>query len=136
MDTLPLDRSEFRALATGADSVPDGTDVGHVHLEVTSLPAARDFYVDGLGFRLRQELRGALFVAAGDYHHHVGLNTWNGRSDPAGGRGLDWFELVVPEAAVADTRRRLADREIPVTDTDDGFVARDGDEVGVRVVAD
>lgn len=134
MDTLPLDQEALGEVASGADGVPADTDVGHVHLEVTSLDDARSFYVDALGMGVRQEWNGALFVAAGDYHHHVGLNTWNGRSDPASGRGLAWVELTVPDDdALAVTRERLAGAGVAVTDTNDGFAVSDPDGIGVRV---
>jgi catechol 2,3-dioxygenase len=135
MDTLPLDREALGEAAAGADGVPAGTDVGHVHLEVTSLEDARPFYVDALGLGVRQEYNGALFVAAGDYHHHVGLNTWNGRSDPTSGRGLAWVELTVPDDdALAATRERLVGAGVAVTDTDDGIAVSDPDGIRVRVV--
>jgi catechol 2,3-dioxygenase len=145
IDTLPLDLDPLREAARGEASVPDGTDVGHVHLEVSDLAAAREFYVGALGMGLRQEVEGALFVAAGDYHHHVGLNVWNGRTDPAAGRGLAWFELLVPDAdALAATRERLADagyeednslegNNSDVTYEGDIFHDRDGIEVRLRV---
>lgn len=135
MDTLPLDLDGLRAAVSGADAAPDGTDVGHVHLEVTDIAAAREFYVDLLGLAVRQSMGdSALFVAAGGYHHHVGLNTWNGRSEPASSRGLDWFELVVPdEETLEAVRSRLVDREIPVESTPDGFSVTDPDGIGLRV---
>jgi catechol 2,3-dioxygenase len=116
MDTLPLDLGDLRGEAAGADRAPDGTTVGHVHLEVSSIQRSRSFYVDRLGFEVRQSMGdSALFVAAGGYHHHVGLNTWNDRSDPPSGRGLDWFELLVPDEETAET---LQDRlPSPGTDT-------------------
>jgi len=133
MDTLPLDLDPLREAATGDGSAPDGTDVGHVHLEVTDLSAARAFYVDALGLDVRQEWDGALFVAAGGYHHHVGLNTWNGRSTPAAGRGLDWFDLRVPGRAVAAVRERLADSGADVRGTAGGLAVAAPDGIGLRV---
>jgi catechol 2,3-dioxygenase len=111
MTTDPLDLDGVRAAADGNSSLPSGTDLGHVHLEVTSLAAFRRCYVDALGLSVRAEMPGATFVAAGGYHHHVGANTWNQRRDPAGGPGLAWFEMVVPGAeALADARQRLSER--------------------------
>lgn len=137
MDTLPLDREGLRAAAaesSGTDGVPAATDVGHVHLEVSSLPAAREFYVDTLGLRVRQEFRGALFVAAGTYHHHVGLNRWNERSAPASGRGLAWFELCVPDReTLANARERLHEAGVDISETDDGIAVSDSDGIGVRL---
>jgi catechol 2,3-dioxygenase len=132
MDTLPLDLDTLREAGDCAP-LPDGTDVGHVHLEVTDLSAARAFYVDALGLDVRQEWDGALFAAAGGYHHHVGLNTWNGRSAAAAGRGLDWFELRVPEPAVAAIRERLADSGPDVRGTGEGLAVADPDGVGLWV---
>jgi catechol 2,3-dioxygenase len=133
MDTLPLDFDPLREAATGDGRVPDGTDVGHIHLEVTDLSATRAFYVDALGLDVRQARDGALFVAAGGYHHHVGLNTWNGRSAPAAGRGLDWFELRVRKRAIPAVRKRLADSGADVCGTAEGLAFADPDGVGLRV---
>ncbi|WP_336037013.1 VOC family protein [Halobacterium yunchengense] len=134
--TEPLDVEGVVAAAAGGTDAPAGTDVGHVHLEVSSLPAARAFYVDALGFDVVLSARGALFVAAGGYHHHVGLNTWRGRTAPAGGRGLAWTEFVLPDAdALAAVRRRTEAAGYAVSPTDAGFVARDDDAIAVRLRA-
>jgi catechol 2,3-dioxygenase len=135
MDTLSLDLDALRAESSGGERLPDDTDVGHVHLEVTDLDAARDFYVETLGLGVRQEWNGALFVAAGDYHHHVGLNVWNERRRPRSGWGLDWFELVVPEEALAGARQRLERAGVDVSATDDGLAVPDPDAIGVRLRA-
>ncbi|MFB6143465.1 MAG: VOC family protein [Halorientalis sp.] len=131
MTTDPLDLGDLAAEGTGAASVPAGTDVGHVHLEVTDLAAAREFYVDTLGLGVRQAWGGqALFLAAGDYHHHVGLNTWNGRTDPASGRGLAWFELVVPDDALGILGDRWGDE---VTRQNGAVEMEDPDGIAIRV---
>jgi len=140
MDTLPLDLGSLADDAAGETSAPPGTDVGHVHLEVSDVPAARRFYVGTLGMNVRQEWGpDALFVAAGDYHHHVGLNAWNRRSEPRAGRGLDWFEHVLPDAnALAAARERFADAGVGIATveaggTDGGFEVRDPDGIPVRL---
>ncbi|MFB6137102.1 MAG: VOC family protein [Halobacteriaceae archaeon] len=120
MVTEPLDLEAVAAAADadgrGPDDVPDsgrappGTDLGHVHLEVTDLAATRAFYVDDLGFDVSATVPSGLFLAAGGYHHYVGANTWRGRTAPAtrGARGLAWVEVVLPDAgALADCRDRL-----------------------------
>jgi catechol 2,3-dioxygenase len=76
-----------------------GAKVGHVHLSVGDVAAAREFYVDRLGWDSTIELPGqALFVSAGKYHHHMAMNVWNSRG--AGRRqptlGLGQVEIVVP----------------------------------------
>ena len=137
MDTLPLPLDELAEAGDGAarDELPDGTDVGHVHLEVTDLAAASEFYVDGLGFSTTSRyVDGAQFVAAGGYHHHVGLNTWNRRTEPVGDhQGLDGFEVVLPDdrsrRAVVD---RLAEASHDVDESAGVPVVSDPDGIGVR----
>jgi catechol 2,3-dioxygenase len=137
MGTDPLALADVAAEATGEAHAPPGTDVGHVHLEVSSLEAFEGFYVDALGFEMRATVPRARFVAAGGYHHHVGANTWNDRTAPATGRGLAWFEVVVPDATALDSvRTRAAERGVSVTDTDAGFELADPDGVRVRLRAD
>jgi len=137
MDTLPLGLDDLRAAGSdGVDeTVPDGTTVGHVHLEISSLAAAERFYVDGLGLGVRTRYGDdATFVAAGTYYHHVGLNTWNGRTSPPSGRGLAWFELVVPTPSVLDeATTRLDDEGIDVTELDWGVTVSDPDGIELRV---
>jgi catechol 2,3-dioxygenase len=138
METLSLDTDAIADLGCGRRSAPEGTTVGHVHLEVSSLSAARAFYVDALGLGVRQEWSdAALFVAAGDYHHHVGLNTWNGRTRPVEGRGLAWFELLVPsDEAMEATRERLTAHGVEVAAEDDSLALADPDGIALRLRAD
>ena len=83
--------------------MPPGTRIGHVHLNVGDLAAAEAFYSGALGFDVTvRGYPGALFVSAGGYHHHLGLNTWAGEgapSSPSGVRGLRRFEIVLPGGA-------------------------------------
>ena len=136
MATDPLDLQAVAAASGGEDGVPDDTDLGHVHLEVSSLDAAREFYVDALGFAVRDTYPGALFVAAGGYHHHVGANVWNERTGPAGGRGLSWFEVVVPAAGFDAVRERLAAHGHSLTETDEGIAVTDPNGIEVRLRAE
>ncbi|WP_284008471.1 VOC family protein [Haloarcula pelagica] len=134
MATERLDRAGVEAASDATRSVPVGTDIGHVHLEVADLDATRSFYVDTLGMRVRATYTGALFLAAGSYHHHVGANVWHSRVGPGEGRGLAWYELVVPnEAAVTAVRRRLTDSDRAVETTPDGIETVDPAGVTVRV---
>jgi catechol 2,3-dioxygenase len=86
--------------------LPAATEMGHVHLKVSDLEAARAFYVDLLGFDIKSEMRdSALFVAAGSYHHHIGLNVWHSRgADPAppDAYGLAEFSVVLPDPAARE----------------------------------
>jgi len=133
MGTEPLDLDPVEAAGAGASDVPPGTDVGHVHLEVSSLAVFRDFYVDVIGFEVQTTLPAAVFVSAGGYHHHLGANTWNHRSEPVSGRGLAWFEVVLPDTAALDAvQGRIADSQYPVTEVDDGISVTGPDQIEVR----
>lgn len=113
MVTKPLDVQRLLYEAEEADApwqgIADGTDIGHVHLHVSDLKRAEAFYVDLLGFDVMQRTYvGALFVSAGGYHHHVGLNIWAGRAQPpADAVGMTSFSVVIPEAKAWET---LAER--------------------------
>jgi catechol 2,3-dioxygenase len=103
MATLYLDPNEYlqqhltkQALAAGPALAGR---VGHVHLQVGDIVTARDFYVDTLGFEATvTTYPGALFAAAGGYHHHLGMNTWNSRgAGPRAARlGLGEVAVTVP----------------------------------------
>lgn len=83
--------------------LPAGTRIGHVHLRVANLARAEVFYTGVLGFRLTQRYgSAAAFLAAGAYHHHIGINTWAGVGVPAPppeSIGLRWFSLLFPDSA-------------------------------------
>lgn len=136
--TAPLD---VEALAGGdADAgLRPETDVGHVHLEVSTLAPSRAFYVDAVGFEVSGTYDDdAAFLAAGGYHHHLAINTWNGRTEPVGEhRGLTRFEVVVPDAdALAATRERLADHSVAVERRDAELRIEDPDGIELRIVTD
>ena len=132
MATLPLDLEGLLAEPGGdtdAPAMPEGTVLGHVHLQVSDLDSAAAFWVDALGLDVTASLYpGALFVSAGGYHHHVGLNTWAGVGaprPPAGARGLDRIEVVLPDTeSYAAARERLS-AVAEVRDLDGGAVAED-----------
>jgi catechol 2,3-dioxygenase len=101
---------DVRSLADAAGGepwtgLPQGTVIGHVHLHVGDLEEAAAFYHAGLGLdKVVWSYPGALFLSAGGYHHHLGVNTWAAGAPPAGetdARLLEW-QLVVPTAADAD----------------------------------
>ena len=108
MTTDPVDVDGVLAAAAdrGWTGMPEGSRVGHVHLHVGDLEHAGAFYGDGLGFdRTVWSYPGALFLGAGGYHHHVGVNTWAGpRAEPPGdddARLLEWT-VEVPGASDVD----------------------------------
>jgi len=108
MATDPIDWEGLLAEAGGdeSDALPAGTKMGHVHLHVSSLEEAHRFYCEGLGFELVLNFGGsALFVSAGGYHHHLGLNTWAGVGappTPANAPGLSYYTLAFPDAAARE----------------------------------
>jgi catechol 2,3-dioxygenase len=141
MATLPLDLEDLLAEPGAGDdapAMPAGTVLGHVHLQVKDLDSAAAFWVDALGLDVTASLYpGALFVSAGGYHHHVGLNTWAGVGaprPPAGARGLDRFELVLPDAASAAAAGERLAAVAEVRDEDRGLLVEDpsGNAVLVR----
>ncbi len=113
----PLNYDELLAEGDGKwNGAPSGTTIGHMHFYVGDLALASAFYVDGLGFEVMTRMPGALFVSAGGYHHHAGLNTWAARSPVAGeqdARLLSW-ELVLPnQASVDGLTSRLVEQGYP-----------------------
>ena len=133
MATLPLDlQSILDELGNGeedANGMPAPTTMGHVHLQVANIPAAEGFYNGALGLDVMvRSYPGALFLSAGGYHHHVGLNTWQSESapePPEGALGLDRYELVLPDASEVDAAaERLGESGDPVR-VDEGVLATD-----------
>jgi catechol 2,3-dioxygenase len=139
--TLPLDLNGLIAELGGAESdgtpMAGDTTMGHVHLNVAELAAAEHFYGDGLGLDVTTRgYPGALFMSAGGYHHHVGLNTWNGEGappPPEGARGLAWFELVVPGDETERVGQRLEDAGFAAERSDAQVDAADPSRNRVRV---
>jgi catechol 2,3-dioxygenase len=129
-----------------SDPIHPETRIGHVHLKVADLDRALGFYCGVLGFSLTQRYgTQAAFVAAGGYHHHIGLNTWEsaGGSPPAPGTtGLYHLAILYPtRAALADALRRLEAAGIPLDGASDHGVSealylRDPDGNGVELYRD
>ena len=135
MASDPLD---LRALIAEAQADPRpwnglaaGTRLGHMHLQVADIPQARDFYHGVLGFDIvfDWERMGALFVSAGGYHHHLGLNTWHsrgGRPAPEGSAGLRYFTVLLPdEDALAPVLTRFDAAGISYRQDNGGVVVDD-----------
>ena len=79
-------------------TLPADTVIGHMHLNVANLEETERFYKEGLKFDLMTRYPGALFMSAGGYHHHLGLNVWNGEGASHSGEnsvGLTWFSIVL-----------------------------------------
>lgn len=128
------------------DAVPADTRVGHIHLKVTDLDRAIQFYGDVIGFRLTQRYGDqAAFLAAGDYHHHIGLNTWHSKgAGPAPERaaGLYHSAFLFPDrASLGAALQRVLDHGTPLDGAADHGVSeavyfRDPDGNGVELYRD
>jgi catechol 2,3-dioxygenase len=123
-----------------------GTKIGHVHLKVADIDRALGFYRDVLGFQVTQRYGDqAVFIAAGDYHHHIGLNTWEskgGKPPAPGTTGLYHTAILYPtRAALGDALYRVAKAGITLDGAADHGVSqalylRDPDQNGVELYWD
>ena len=126
MVTEPLDVAALREHDdfTPWTGAPAGTDVGHVHLAVGDLDAVRAFHFAALGLDLMVwRYPGALFLAAGGYHHHLGANTWHARApraDAGDARLLEWSLVLPDHAAVRAAADSVASYRYAVTRHADG----------------
>lgn len=130
MVTEPLDVEAVVAAAGGADwtGAPAGTRMGHIHLHVGDLSAANAFYHGAIGFeRVVWSYPGALFLAAGGYHHHLGTNTWGAPYAPASdqARLLSWDLELPDETAVSAVAERLTRLEYALQRSDSGWIVSD-----------
>ena len=108
--------------------IPAGTRIGHVHLKVADLEKALAFYRDLLGFEVTQWYGdSAVFLSAGGYHHHIGLNTWHSRNAgpaPVNGAGLYHAAILYPERIdLAQILSRLLAANYPLTGAADHGVS-------------
>jgi len=134
----PLDLDGLLSLVAGADPTrraEPGLRVGHLHLHVGDLEQGLGFYRDTIGFELKARLPSAAFVAAGDYHHHLGFNTWRGEGvppAPAGVVGLRHWTVELPTADdVSAVSERVAAAGYRVEPRDGGALLRDPWDLGL-----
>ncbi|WP_017726464.1 VOC family protein [Halalkalibacterium ligniniphilum] len=116
---------------------PSDTVMGHIHLHVSNLQKAKEFYCDGLGFEVTVPFRHqALFVASNKYHHHIGLNTWQGEGAPApaaNSLGMKEYSIIYPtEAERTRVLEQLKKINAPVSE-EEGDV-RTTDPAGNRIL--
>jgi catechol 2,3-dioxygenase len=119
--------------------IPPETRVGHIHLHVRAIDEAVDFYHGVLGFDV-MGVAGAFhmaFVSAGGYHHHIGLNTWQGVNappPPPDAAGLRHFTVELPtQKALEEVITRVDQAGIPANKTDDGLLLYDPSQNGVML---
>jgi catechol 2,3-dioxygenase len=129
---MPLDLQDL--LASVEDEEPRAEaspelKVGHLHLHVGDIDGALGFWRDAVGFQVMTRFPSAAFIAAGGYHHHLGLNTWRGEGvppQPDGVVGLRRWTILLDDAeAVAAVRERVEATGAKVDDRPRGFLARD-----------
>ncbi len=129
-----------------AGTISAGTDIGHVHLKVSSIDQALDFYCGVLGFELMAMMGdSAAFVSAGGYHHHIGLNTWHSRGGsppPARSTGLYHVAIRFPSRRdLASTVKRVLDAGVSLQGASDHGVSEavylaDPDQNGIELYRD
>lgn len=127
-------------------SIHRDVKIGHIHLTVADLERSLGFYRDLLGFDITSHYGdSAVFLSAGGYHHHIGLNTWEGRDatpPPPGSTGLYHFAILFPtRKELAKVLKRLMDANYPFEGAADHGVSealylRDPDNNGVELYVD
>jgi catechol 2,3-dioxygenase len=119
--------------------LPAGTKIGHIHLQVGDIPQAAAFYRDVLGFDIVAAMPTALFVSAGGYHHHIGMNTWHSRgatAAPPDSVNLRFFTVTLP---TEDARQAVIGRAqaagVPVEPAGEAAILHDpwGNRIALRV---
>ncbi|MDQ2787531.1 MAG: VOC family protein [Chloroflexota bacterium] len=133
MGAEPVDIRGLLADAERADEpwtgLPAGTRLGHIHLQVGDIAQATTFYHDILGFDIVAGMPSALFVSAGGYHHHIGMNTWHSKDAtpaPADMVGLRFFTVNFPtEDARQAVLARIAAAGLATTQAGDAVAVQD-----------
>ncbi len=126
--------------------IPAQTQIGHVHLKVGDIERSLKFYVELLGFSITQRYGdSAVFISAGGYHHHIGLNSWHSKNAspaPVNSAGLYHIAIVYPTRKdLAIGVKRLIDAHYPLTGAADHGVSEavylnDPDSNGVELYCD
>lgn len=117
--------------------VPPETRLGHIHLHVRDIDEAVDFYHGTLGFDVMGVAKAfrMAFVSAGGYHHHIGLNTWQGEGappPPADAAGMRHFTVALPDQEALDAVvKRIEEAGIPANQTEEGLLLYDPSQNGV-----
>ncbi len=130
--------SELSGEAIDDTLTSEGLSIGHIHLQVSDLHRAEEFYHKALGFDVVQRsFPGALFMSAGGYHHHIGANVWNSRgTTPAqdGTLGLVQFGISLgDELSRQELAARLRSTSNWVSESSNGFVVRDADHIRIEI---
>jgi catechol 2,3-dioxygenase len=151
MDTLPLDlggilaqlpKEDRNTQKNSSEAFPRGARIGHMHLRVTDLKRSAKFYHEKLGLDISADWSsmGAMFLSAGGYHHHIGLNTWHslgGKPHEASEAGLDSFTIELPlegdSFSIAQLESRLSDEHLLGMNKDELSIS-DPDGISIRII--
>lgn len=145
MDTIPLDLAGISSELPEQERnipkpFPNGARIGHMHLRVTNLERSVEFYHEKLGFDVTGDWSsmGAMFLSAGGYHHHIGMNTWHsldGKKHETGEAGLDSFTIELPNnpSTMRELKSRLGDALISVNEGE--LLASDPNGIQIRIKA-
>lgn len=141
MTTLPLDYKEIVA-DTGDlkwQGTPKNTIIGHIHLHVADLNEAKRFYIDGLGFDLVMDIpNSALFLSSGGYHHHLGLNIWNGKGArplPDNSTGMKYYNIRFSSEEIRRNKiNRLKELNYEVFEEETGIFIKDPSNNLIKLV--
>jgi catechol 2,3-dioxygenase len=127
-------------------TIPSGTRIGHIHLKVSDIERSLSFYRDLLGFEVQQFYGdSAVFISAGGYHHHIGLNIWHSKGAgpaPVNTVGLYHTAILYPTRKdLAVALKRLLEAKYPLTGASDHGVSEaiylnDPDRNGVELYWD
>lgn len=113
--SMATEQVDLRSLLSEANGekftcLPCDTIMGHIHLHVSDLAKAAEFYIKGLGFKVVYQISNqALFISSGGYHHHIGLNIWNGKGIKAPSRnsvGLKYYTIVFADEITRDGAKK------------------------------
>lgn len=144
MTTDPIDLQgiidELGGQLPSSHQMAAGTFIGHVHLQVSNIPATERFYTDLIGLeRVARYGPQATFLSANGYHHHLGANTWAGAylsPAPDDAARLLWFEIIQPDPAAATLiAQRLEAAGIATTPSGDAFFVTDPSGIRVKISA-
>ena len=141
--TDPLDADDLLTNLTAKEPVnlPYGTIIGHIHLSIVDLYNTKDFYLEKLGFNKKYEFpRQAIFMAAGEYHHHIAINVWNSSNmelmelmelRDERDLGLNYFEICVDKKDFELLEDRFKDSFYP---DDKKIIIKDNQNIEIHLV--
>ena len=140
MDTKSVDLESLLKDASPNEfsGLPEGTKMGHIHLQVNNVAKTAAFYQDVLGFDLIAKMPGAGFLSAGGYHHHIGMNTWRslgGGIAPSDSLGLIDYQILLPTSLSQESiANKLSSHHIDFTRQNGSFRVQDPAGIWIEFV--